>query len=113
MSAAELARRIGVTETSVLRLEVSERHGRIRMDTLARAADALDCDLMYALVPRKPLELMAWEQASIKATVELGRALHTMLLEDQSVVDDVASEQLRDVTNHFLESPELWHSGEG
>src|SRR5215217_7999866 len=53
MSAADLAERMGVTQSTVARLESSERDGRIQLDTLQRAADALDCDLVYALVPRR------------------------------------------------------------
>lgn len=110
MSAADLADRMGVTETSALRLEISERQGRIRMDSLRRAAEALDCDVVYAIVPRKPLEQMVQEQAQTKAAQEFGRVAHTMLLEDQQVSDDVASEQLREFTSQLLDSPDLWHS---
>src|SRR4051812_43313964 len=56
MSPAERAARIGNTDTAVWKLEQSEREGRAGLDTLQRAAAALDCDLVYAFVPRKPLE---------------------------------------------------------
>lgn len=111
MSAADLAERMGVTETSALRLEVSERQRRIRMDTLERAAEALDCDVIYALVPRKTLEQMVREQAGTKAAQQLGRVAHSMLLEGQQVSDDVTSEQLREITSELLDSPGLWHAG--
>ena len=54
MSAAALAARMGTTAGAVTRLEQSEAGDRIRLDTLHRAADALECDLVYLLVPRRP-----------------------------------------------------------
>ena len=55
MSAAALAARMGTTAGAVTRLEQSEAADRIRLDTLRRASDALGCDLVYLLVPRRPL----------------------------------------------------------
>jgi transcriptional regulator with XRE-family HTH domain len=40
---------------SVKDLERNERLGTITLQTLQRAAEALDADLVYAIVPRKPL----------------------------------------------------------
>jgi transcriptional regulator with XRE-family HTH domain len=40
---------------SVKDLERNERLGTITLQTLKRAAEALDADFVYAIVPRKPL----------------------------------------------------------
>lgn len=59
----ELARRMGVKKSQIFRLEESERDGRVRMATLRRAAEAMGCELVYALVPREgKLASMAAEQ---------------------------------------------------
>jgi predicted DNA-binding mobile mystery protein A len=50
---AELARRMGVAKSQVFRLEESEQEGRVRVATLRRAAEAMGCELVYALVPRE------------------------------------------------------------
>ncbi len=56
----ELARRLGVRQREVFRLERSEETGRIGLEKLRGAAAALGCDLVYALVPREgTLEAMA------------------------------------------------------
>jgi predicted DNA-binding mobile mystery protein A len=55
MSAAALADRLNITGGAVTRLEQSEAADRVQLDTLRRAADALGCDLVYLLVPRRPL----------------------------------------------------------
>ncbi|MGB6191336.1 MAG: helix-turn-helix domain-containing protein [Terracidiphilus sp.] len=47
----ELARRMGVAKSQVFRLEESEQQGRVRLSNLRRAAEAMGCELVYALVP--------------------------------------------------------------
>src|SRR5262245_47394175 len=56
MSTAEMGKRMGAIQQNVSGLERAEQHGTIKLDTLRRAADALDCDLIYVLLPRKGLE---------------------------------------------------------
>lgn len=48
-----VARRLGVTKHEVFRLEMAERSGRIVLATLKRTAEAMECEVVYALVPRK------------------------------------------------------------
>ncbi|RDI99204.1 helix-turn-helix domain-containing protein [Dyella solisilvae] len=55
MSQSDLARRLGVLPSSVVKLENSERADTVRVDTLRRAASAMDCELVVLLVPRQPL----------------------------------------------------------
>jgi predicted DNA-binding mobile mystery protein A len=52
MTTRQLAGRLGVSQSAVTQLERSEVEGGIRLDSLRRTADALDCDLVYLLVPR-------------------------------------------------------------
>jgi len=59
----EVARRLGVARWEVYRLEQSEMESRIMLATLRKAAKGLDCELVYALVPRKgSLEEMAAQE---------------------------------------------------
>ena len=50
LSQAELARRVGTTQSAIARLESGGRPPRV--DTLLRIADALDCELIVRLDPR-------------------------------------------------------------
>jgi predicted DNA-binding mobile mystery protein A len=50
---AEVARRMGVGESEVYRMEYAEGRGVIELQTLRRAAEALGCDLVYGLSPRE------------------------------------------------------------
>ena len=52
MPAEEFARRMGVQEREVYRMEKAEEESRIELGSLRRAAEALDCELIYALTPR-------------------------------------------------------------
>jgi predicted DNA-binding mobile mystery protein A len=63
----EVARRLGVARWEVYRLEQSEMQSRIMLATLRKAAKGLDCELVYALVPRKgSLEEMAAQQEAAR-----------------------------------------------
>jgi transcriptional regulator with XRE-family HTH domain len=51
LSQRELAELVGTTQSAIARLERGGRPPRI--DTLLRIADALDCDLVVDLKPRR------------------------------------------------------------
>ena len=51
LSQAELAELTGTTQSAIARLEAGGRPPRI--DTLLRIAEALDCELVVDLLPRK------------------------------------------------------------
>jgi hypothetical protein len=73
-------------------------------------ARALDCTLVYALVPRKPLETIVQERASDKARARLRAISHSMTLEDQRVREEDEHEQLERLVKQLLEGPgsALW-----
>ncbi len=85
MSSAQLALRLGIKQPSVIALEQSEAKGSIELATLRRVAAALDCTLVYALVPNQPLETMVRERAREVLRRRRAPIEHSMLLEDQAV----------------------------
>ena len=85
LTGAQLARRLGIRPASLSELEKNEATGRITLATLKRAAEALDCTLVYALVPKQSLEKTVEDAAKAAAQKELVAALHTMELEAQGV----------------------------
>lgn len=101
MPQRELARRLNVSQPSVQALERREVSGAITIESLERAADALGCDLVYALIPRRPLEETLREQAEKVARSQWAAVAHTMALEDQSVTSgqgDIAELARRTMT---------------
>ncbi|HTB20442.1 MAG TPA: mobile mystery protein A [Bryobacteraceae bacterium] len=85
MTTAQLAKRLGVRQPSVVAMEQSEAKGSIELATLRRVAQALDCTLVYALVPNKPLETAVRERAQAFLRGRRGPVEHSMLLEAQKV----------------------------
>jgi predicted DNA-binding mobile mystery protein A len=108
MSAADLAARIGTAETAVLSLERNERSDRVRLDTLRRAATALDCDFVYALVPRLSLTETVENRALEVAASQLRAVDHSMRLESQGVSDAVLRDHLAEQAEILLDRPGLW-----
>jgi predicted DNA-binding mobile mystery protein A len=88
MSTAQLAARLGISQPAVVQMERAESKGAITLRTLQRAAAALDCQLVYALVPNRPLETMVRDRAREIARRQLQPVRHSMLLEGQSLAAD-------------------------
>jgi predicted DNA-binding mobile mystery protein A len=80
-----LAKRLGITSATLRNLEASEARQTITLASLHKLAQAMDCELQYALVPRQPLAQQLASQAKSKAQAQLGPIAHTMALEDQAV----------------------------
>lgn len=109
MSAQDLGRRMGVSGPRVYQLEAGETSGNLNMATLSRAAAALDCELVVALVPRKPLEERVQERRMRLAKDWIRtRLLHTMSLEDQAVdFSDLPPAVLQEVEEMYPDT-RLW-----
>jgi predicted DNA-binding mobile mystery protein A len=66
-------------------LEASEASDVITLATLRKLAQALDCELQYALVPRTSLSQQIQDRAHAVAKEQLQPIAHSMALEDQAV----------------------------
>ena len=95
MSTAQLAKRLRIKQPSIVALEQSEAKGAIELETLRRVAAALDCTLVYALVPNKPLESILRDRARAFARRRLQPVEHSMLLEDQKVTAKAKNSKAR------------------
>jgi predicted DNA-binding mobile mystery protein A len=94
----EVAQRLGSAPSLAAYLEKSETKYSITLGKLREAADALDCQLVYALVPKNgSVRDLAVQRARAKATENVRAVEHTMALEDQAVgaVDEKIEEQTR------------------
>lgn len=108
MSGTELAGRMGVSQQVVSEIERSERQSTVRLSTLERAAEAMSCELVYALVPRESLSDSVRAQARRRAERHLARVAHHGRLEDQEVSAQEFSAQIEDLTDWFAERRGLW-----
>lgn len=110
MTAAQLAKRLGVSQPRVVELEQSEVSGSVTLNTLQRAAEALGCRFVYALIPERPLAETVRTRAEAVAQRQLAPVQQTMRLENQSVSDKAASDRLRNqLIEELLRRPaRLW-----
>ncbi len=51
-TAASVAQEMNISQAAYAEIEKNESSGRVRMVTLAKAAEALGCDLVYFIVPK-------------------------------------------------------------
>ena len=98
VSSGELARRLGTSRQLPLQLEKSEAEDRITLKSLRAAANALDCDLVYALVPRAgSMQELIENRARAEAKGRVLGVEHSMALENQAVgkIDEAVETETR------------------
>jgi len=103
MSSTQLANRLGISQSGTISMERSELEETISLKTLARAAEALNCKLVYALVPKTSLEQTVIDQARQKIAAEAENIFRSMKLEMQStdkeerdrLVNELVDEMIR------------------
>jgi predicted DNA-binding mobile mystery protein A len=110
MTTTQLARRLGVSQSRASRLQQDEVDDAITLHKLREAAAALDCTLIYALVPNRPLDDILLARAQQIAEATLARVSHTMSLENQSLTSgQMAAERERLVASLLASTPKrLW-----
>ncbi len=109
MSGVQLASRLGVRPQTVELIEKSEAGNTIQLKTLQRAAAALDCTLVYALVPRTSLEDAVHRRARALAARALERVGHTMKLEAQGVDAANLDKRIDDYIRDVLKDRDIWN----
>jgi len=110
MTTAQLAARMGVAQPRIAQLEKQEAERAVNLQSLERAAEALDCRLVYFLVPTGSLEDRILTQADRVAAQQLASVDQTMRLEKQGVSDSKQQDALKaKITTYLLERPSrLW-----
>ena len=88
------ASRLGVSMGTLQKSETAEADGRISVAQLRKLAEGLDCEVVYALIPRRPLEEMVEAQADRLARQEVLGVAHSMSLEDQRPSDKFVEQQI-------------------
>ncbi len=108
MSALQLGTRLGVKQQSVLDVEKSEVSGTLQLKTLRKVAEALDCTLVYALVPNSSLEDAVQTRAREIARRELARIGHSMDLEAQGLSKGQREAQIDAYVREHIRIRDLW-----
>lgn len=102
MTTTQLAKRLGVHQSRVVHIEKAEPRDAITMSSLRKAAHAMECELVYAIVPRTSLQDIIQQQAHKIAKQMLARVDQNMLLEKQELTPEQKAEQLKDLIEELL-----------
>jgi predicted DNA-binding mobile mystery protein A len=110
MTTAQLAARMGVAQPRIAELEKREAARVVTLQSLERAAEALDCRLVYILVPKDSLEDRINMRAEAVADLHLSAVDQTMRLEKQGVTDKQRRDEMKKkIVAELLERPaRLW-----
>lgn len=105
MSAEQFADRLGLTRGRVNQLENAEVHDAVTLRALKEAANALECELVYAIVPKGnfSLEDIIKKRAEQIANERVARVAHSMSLEAQNVDTDAIKIQKDELTKNLMD----------
>ena len=102
MSGAQLARRAGITRAAVNASERKERDGAITIRKMTELAEAMNCEFVYAIVPRGTSEDLIIAQARRKAEKLVRRARSHMALEKQALSESHTKEEIERVARDLV-----------
>jgi predicted DNA-binding mobile mystery protein A len=109
MSERAFARRLQLSYGAVQEIERNERRGKVTLETLRRAAETLDADLVYAIVPRRPIRETIAARAREIATERIAPISHSMAMEDQAVSAAQTARQIDELAKQLEDKArELW-----
>ena len=98
MTTTQLAQRINVSQPRVVNMEKNEKN--IKISTMERIANALNCDFFYVFIPRENIDDIIYNQAKQKALKILNKVNQNMGLENQLANTD---ELLKDLIKELLD----------
>ena len=97
----QIGKQIGSSRQAVQQLEKAEATDRITLGALRRAAEAMGCELVYALVAKSgTFTALAERPVRDSAARDVKSVVHTMMLEDQKpenadqLIEDEAQRRL-------------------
>lgn len=110
MSGAQLASRAGLSPQRLFQIEKSEISGSINLKTLKKIADALNCNVKVALVPKTSLEEMVKGKAREVANALIHSSNVTMSLENQATSKSFQRELRCEIERNLISKPNssLW-----
>src|SRR5260221_10296549 len=77
MSGLKLAKRMGSTQANIATLERREKTGNITLETLEKAAHAMNFRCVYFFIPNKPIDQLLEDQAHLAAKTQLRSVEHS------------------------------------
>jgi predicted DNA-binding mobile mystery protein A len=107
MTLKNLAKILDVSIPTVAQSERREMEGKVTLETLRKMATAMECEFVYAFIPRKDLKTTLEKKAFEKARTILKRADTHMTLENQKVEGDI-NKRIERLAKELLEKGDVW-----
>ena len=110
MTTSQLAARMGITRQAVLQMEAAERKQTVTWSSLRKAATAMDCEVVYAVVPKGSLTQVLLRRSRTLAEKHVQRIAHSMKLDAHVVGPAEQERQVEELAAHLAaeRSRALW-----
>jgi predicted DNA-binding mobile mystery protein A len=102
MNLRQLAEKAEVSNERIIKIEADELNNKLTMATLHKMAAAMNCKFVYAFIPNDNLDKIIKQAARDKATTQMLKISHSMLLEDQKIESKKLKEQVDILTEEYL-----------
>ena len=103
----DLATLLNLSPQTVSETEKREPLGNITLSKLNEFAQAMECELIYAIIPKKDVETLLHEKAYKKASEILRAADVHMALEDQKVEVEF-EERIKALADKLIKKGDVW-----
>ncbi len=107
MTLKELAKLTNLSLPSVAQAEKREEKGHITLETLRKMANAMECEFVYAFIPREEIPLLLKKKALENARKSKIQADTHMTLENQKVESDI-EERIERLANELFKKGKIW-----
>lgn len=107
MKVKDLARLTNLSSSTITETEKREAEGKITLQNLSKMAHAMDCELVYAFVPKQEVHQLLESKAYAKAKKAILKADTHMVLEDQEVTAKTEERILR-LSHKLIEKGDVW-----
>ncbi len=107
MTLGNLAKAAKISPATIQQIEKRETTGKVTIETMQKIARAMECDFVYALVPKEDLQKLLTKKAHLKAAKIIKEADLHMTLEDQKVTESVKA-RIERVAEELLIKGDLW-----
>jgi len=107
MTLSSLAKATGLSPATVQQIEKREKAGKVTIETMKKIAAAMECEFVYALIPKQALGDFLKKKATAKATRIIREADVHMTLEDQRVSEDI-KERIDRIAEDLLAKGDIW-----
>lgn len=109
----QLAERVGVSHGSIDQIEKREPKKKVTLESLEQIANAMDCKVVYAIVPIDPKETLddiVKRKATEAAKKIVTQVSHTMRLEAQGINEKQIKKEISRIASELIASsdPRIW-----